>query len=186
MHYVSISITVNLALEHLLANRKWPYALSKNAHYDIYIGVDVHDRYVGLTFFYKNGEKIYFDSKKVPMKTGFKRAEKIRSKDLVEKIYEKLKAHIPLHCNNPNGIVLIRDGRSFGEEEKALLEVIEKERRLELCFEGDRIHYLRRKGAFYNNELIIRDAAWDCDGFLLQFPSTEQTAVFEPNPPGGC
>ena len=68
----------------------------------------------------------------------------------------------------------------------ALLEVIEKERRLELCFEGDRIHYLRRKGAFYNNELIIRDAAWDCDGFLLQFPSTEQTAVFEPNPPGGC
>ena len=69
----------------------------------------------------------------------------------------------------------------------ALLEVIEKERRLELCFEGDRIHYLRRKGAFYNNELIIRDAAWGLDGwFLLQFPSTEQTAVFEPNPPGGC
>ncbi len=120
------SYLFNLALEHLLANRKWPYALSKNAHYDIYIGVDVHDRYVGLTFFYKNGEKIYFDSKKVPMKTGFKRAEKIRSKDLVEKIYEKLKAHIPLYCNNPNGIVLIRDGRSFGEEEKALLEVIEK------------------------------------------------------------
>ena len=67
-----------------------------------------------------------------------------------------------------------------------LLEVIERERRLELCFEGDRIHYLRRKGAFYDNSLEIRGAAWDCDGFLLQFPATEQTTVFEPNPPGGC
>ena len=67
-----------------------------------------------------------------------------------------------------------------------LLELIEKERRLELCFEGDRIHYMRRQGAFYNNELLIRDAEWDCDGFLLQFPSTEETAVFEPNPSGGC
>ena len=120
------SYLFNLALEHLLANRKWPYALEKNSNYDIYIGVDVHDRYLGLTFFYKNGEKIYFDSQKVPMKTGFKRAEKIRSKDLVEKIYGKLKSHIPLHCTDPNGIVLLRDGRSFGEEEKALLEVIDK------------------------------------------------------------
>lgn len=67
-----------------------------------------------------------------------------------------------------------------------LLELIEKERRLELCFEGDRIHYMRRQGAFYKNELLIRDAEWDCDGFLLQFPSTEETAVFEPNPSGGC
>jgi len=71
-------------------------------------------------------------------------------------------------------------------EEENLIEIIENERRLELCFEGDRIHYLRRKGAFYHQELLIRDASWDCDGFLLQFPSTSQTAVFEPNPPGGC
>jgi hypothetical protein len=73
---------------------------------------------------------------------------------------------------------------SIGQEE--LLEIIERERRLELSFEGDRIHYLRRNGAFYNGDLLIRDVDWDCDGFLLQFPSTEQTAVFEPNPSGGC
>ena len=39
-------------------------------------------------------------------------------------IYEKLKLYIPKYANNPNGIVILRDGRSFGEEEKALENVI--------------------------------------------------------------
>ncbi len=118
------SYLFNLGLELLLVNRKWPYSLSRSLNYDIYVGIDVHDRYVGFTFFYKNGEKLFFDSKRVPKKTGFKRAEKIRAKDISEKLIEKLEHHIPKYCPNPNGIVMIRDGRSFSEEEKALKKVI--------------------------------------------------------------
>src|SRR6266542_736270 len=54
------SYLLNLVLEHLIVNRKWPYALSENLYYDVYIGIDVHDRYAGFTFFFRNGENIFF------------------------------------------------------------------------------------------------------------------------------
>lgn len=112
-------------MEHLIVNRKWAFALSKNLHYDIYIGVDVHERYAGFTFFFKNGEHIFFFPEQVPKKNKSQRAEKLKAALLYKMIYEKLKLFIPKYAANPNGIVIIRDGRSFGEEEKALNSVIE-------------------------------------------------------------
>ncbi len=118
------SYLTNLVLEHLIVNRKWPYALAKKLHYDIYIGIDVHDRYAGFTFFFRNGENIFFFPEQVPLKNRSQRAEKLKANLLTKVIYEKLKMFIPEFCQNPNGIVIIRDGRSFGEENKALNSVI--------------------------------------------------------------
>lgn len=118
------SYLTNLVLEHLIVNRKWPYALSKDLHYDIYIGIDVHDRYAGFTFFFKNGENIFFFPEQVPLKNRSQRSEKLKANLLNKVIYEKLKMFIPKFCPTPNGIVIIRDGRSFGEENKALSSVI--------------------------------------------------------------
>ena len=114
----------NLALEHLQMNRKWPYALARGLHYDIYIGIDVHNRHAGFTFFFKNGQQIFFKSHQVPKKNKSQRAEKLRSGLLIEVLYERLKTYIPNYAPNPNGIAIIRDGRSFGEEEKALQTII--------------------------------------------------------------
>ena len=70
--------------------------------------------------------------------------------------------------------------------DQELLDIINRERRLELCFEGDRLIDLKQHGAFYEQDLEIRNALWNCDGFLLQFPATSQTNLFIQNPPGGC
>jgi hypothetical protein len=118
------SYLFNLVMEHLLVNRKWPYALAKNLHYDIYIGVDVHDRYAGFTFFFKNGEEIFFAYEPVPKKNRSQRAEKLKASLLIKVIYENLKTYIPKYAINPNGIIIIRDGRSFGEEDKALTSIV--------------------------------------------------------------
>ena len=67
-----------------------------------------------------------------------------------------------------------------------LLDIIKRERQLELCFEGDRLYVLKQHGVFYEQDLEIRNALWSCDGFLLQFPATSQTNLFVQNPPGGC
>jgi hypothetical protein len=120
------SYLFNLVMEHLILNKKWPYSLAKNCNYDIYIGIDVHERYAGFVFFYKNGDQIFFDYERVPKKNAANRSEKLK-KDLIKgKILPKLLSHIPKYVPNPNGIVIIRDGRSFGEEELALLEVLDE------------------------------------------------------------
>lgn len=118
------SYLLNLVLEYLIVNRKWPYALAKDLHYDVYIGIDVHDRYAGFTFFFKNGENIFFIPERVPLKNRADRTEKLKAGLLTRVIYEQLKLMLPHFCPDPNGIVIIRDGRSFGEEGKALKDVI--------------------------------------------------------------
>lgn len=119
------SYLFNLMTEYLLVNRKWPYALVNNLHYDVYIGIDVHDRYAGFTFFYKNGEHIFFDHKRVPKKASGNRAEKLKKGLITEMLLKKLEVHLPKYAPNPNGIVIVRDGKSFGEEHLALDQVIE-------------------------------------------------------------
>ena len=113
-----------LSTSYLLMNRVFPYALHQPLNYDIYIGIDVHDRAGGFVFFYKNGEKIFFDTIPVPYKNRHSRAEKLTEEQIFDKIYEKLKIHIPKVCQNPNGIVLVRDGRSHGGETVALQRAI--------------------------------------------------------------
>lgn len=113
-----------LILQHLIINRKWPFALAKDSHYDIYIGVDVHDRYAGFTFFLKNGENIFFTHERVMKKMTGQRAEKLTTGLLYNKLYDKLKTFISSNCPSPNGIVIIRDGKSFDEEHQALEKVL--------------------------------------------------------------
>jgi hypothetical protein len=68
----------------------------------------------------------------------------------------------------------------------ALLDHIRDERRLELCFEGDRLFQLKRLGLM-GAITQIRNAPWDCNGSVLQFPNSEQTGGgFQMNPQGGC
>jgi len=120
------SYTSNLFFEYLIVNQKWAYALAGPLNNDIYIGLDVHDHYAGFIFFYKNGEKIVFDYAEVSNKTGTFRNEKISAKVIIDKLLINLKRHIPTYAKNPNSIILIRDGRSFGEETKAIKVVLEE------------------------------------------------------------
>jgi starch-binding outer membrane protein, SusD/RagB family len=74
-----------------------------------------------------------------------------------------------------------------GESADNILATVELERRKEFFGEGDRVHYMRRKGAFYaRSSTVIRGVNWDCDGLTLQFPSNEKSAVFIFNPTGNC
>lgn len=60
------------------------------------------------------------------------------------------------------------------------------ERRLEMVFEGDRVHQLKRQ-AIEGDVTEIRDAPWDCAGLVIQFPNSEGTVQgFIFNPEGGC
>jgi starch-binding outer membrane protein, SusD/RagB family len=67
-----------------------------------------------------------------------------------------------------------------------VLDVIRLQRRLEFFCEGDRVQSLKRRGAFLNAGLKIRNAPWNCAGLALQFPSTETGAGFVFNASGGC
>lgn len=65
------------------------------------------------------------------------------------------------------------------------LAKIREERRKEMCFEGDRVSDLKRRGAGGEN-IVIRNAPWNCPGMVLQYPATENTIGFEFNQEGGC
>lgn len=61
-----------------------------------------------------------------------------------------------------------------------------EEFRKETISEGLRIDQIRRQGAMGEN-IIVRDAPWDCPGMAIQFPNSEFTgAAFVGNPEGGC
>ena len=58
--------------------------------------------------------------------------------------------------------------------------------RIELVGEGKYTEQLRRYGVMGEN-IIIRDAPYDCPGMAIQFPNAESTVIgFELNPEGGC
>jgi starch-binding outer membrane protein, SusD/RagB family len=68
----------------------------------------------------------------------------------------------------------------------AVLDAVRLQRRLEFFCEGDRVQSLKRRGAFLDHGLTIRNAPWSCAGLALQFPSTETGAGFVFNASGGC
>lgn len=67
-----------------------------------------------------------------------------------------------------------------------IIEEARFERRIEMVGEGDRIQQIKRLGAIENENIEVRDDAWDCNGMILQFPAIEETDVFPLNPTGGC
>jgi hypothetical protein len=116
----------NTLFEYLIINRKWPFSLEKNLHHDLYIGIDAHDFYAGFCFFFGNGEKIVFDIDEVAKSVGSFRNEKINYKIISDKIVAVLSRHLKVSDFKPRSIVILRDGVSYGEEEKALVNALER------------------------------------------------------------
>lgn len=73
-----------------------------------------------------------------------------------------------------------------GSTATQIIEAARYQRRMELMFEGDRIHDLKRLAAVEKQNIIVRGHSWDCRGFILQFPISDQTSIFPLNPTGGC
>ncbi|SMC54016.1 hypothetical protein SAMN04488101_101208 [Pedobacter nyackensis] len=122
----------NTIFEYLIVNKKWPYALAKDLNHDLYIGIDAHEFFAGFVFFFKNGEKIVFDVEQVAKATGSFRNEKINYAVIQDKIVKVLSRHLNIGEDAPRSIVILRDGVSFGEEEKALVGAMEELERMKL------------------------------------------------------
>jgi hypothetical protein len=62
------------------------------------------------------------------------------------------------------------------------------ERELEMVGEGNRLNEIKRIGARSGVNVDRRGSVWNCNGFILQFPKSEQDAFssFQMNPEGGC
>ena len=67
-----------------------------------------------------------------------------------------------------------------------IIDATRSQRRIELLFQGDRTNEIKRLGAIESQNIYVRGHRWDCAGFVLQFPITEKTSIFEINPTGGC
>ncbi len=119
------SYQVNTLFKYLIVNKKWPYALANDLNYDLYIGIDAHEFFAGFAFFFKNGEKIVFDIEKTAKKAGnVFRNEKVNADVIKRKIVEVLSRHVDSGEEFPKSIVILRDGKSWGEEQKALMAAI--------------------------------------------------------------
>jgi hypothetical protein len=121
-----LSYQTNTLFEHLIINKKWPFAFAEKLNHDIYIGIDAHEFYAGFCFFFGNGEKIVFEVDKVSKGTGTFRNEKINYKVIADKIFAVLSRHLSVTDEKPGSIVILRDGVSYGEEEKALQDAIQR------------------------------------------------------------
>jgi hypothetical protein len=65
-------------------------------------------------------------------------------------------------------------------------DIARQQYRIETIGEGKYVEQLRRRGALGEN-IIIRDAPYNCPGMAIQFPNAESTVIgFELNPEGGC
>lgn len=70
---------------------------------------------------------------------------------------------------------------------QALVDEVRLQRRLEMHLEGDRLFQLKRIGAIHAPTTKIRNAPWNCNGMVLQFPASAGTVKgFIFNPEGGC
>ena len=86
-------------------------------------------------------------------------------------------------------------GRAFGaglndlsasSTASQVIEAARREYRIETMGEGKWINQLKRIGAKGEN-IVVRNAPWNCPGMSLQFPNSEFTsALFVGNPEGGC
>jgi hypothetical protein len=73
-----------------------------------------------------------------------------------------------------------------GATTEEIIAEARRQYRIELIGEGKYTEQLRRYGVMGEN-IIIRDAPYDCPGMAIQFPNAESTVIgFELNPEGGC
>lgn len=100
----------NCAFGMLVVNRKWPWALARPLHYDVYIGIDVLNRMAGLTFLYHHGQQIFF--RDYPCK----QKERLTTPQLREILVEHLRQDLQALDLRPRSVVIHRDGRTFASE----------------------------------------------------------------------
>jgi len=131
------SYLANTLFEHLIINKKWAYALAKNLNHDLYIGIDAHEFYAGFCFFFGNGETIVFDVDKTAKGTGTFRNEKINYRVIEDKIVEVLQRNLEIGEHNPRSIIILRDGVSYGEEEKALSNALQRLEKMNLLIKAE-------------------------------------------------
>jgi hypothetical protein len=112
--------------DYLIVNKKWAFTLAERLHHDIYIGIDAHEFFAGFCFFFGNGDKIVFEVDEIAKGTGTYRNEKINYKVISDKIYTVLKRHLKITDEKPKSIVILRDGVSYGEEERALADALKR------------------------------------------------------------
>jgi hypothetical protein len=75
---------------------------------------------------------------------------------------------------------------SSGSTPAEVIAAARREYRIETMGEGKWIDQLKRIGAKGEN-IVVRNAPWNCPGMALQFPNSEFTsALFVGNPEGGC
>ena len=69
-----------------------------------------------------------------------------------------------------------------------IIQTIRGERMIEMYFENNRLHELKRQALRDSPNLLIRGAPWDCAGLVCQIPDNELKGNpnMEPNPQGGC
>lgn len=69
-----------------------------------------------------------------------------------------------------------------------LIQTIRGERMIEMYFENNRLHELKRQALRDSPNLLIRGAPWDCAGMVCQLPDGELKGNPDmlPNPQGGC
>ncbi len=92
-----------------------------------------------------------------------------------------------------NDLNMIRDragltSLSASASSGQVLQTIRDDRRIELYFENDRLHELKRIAVHDSPDMVIRGADWDCPGMVCQIPDNELTGNpdMEPNPEAGC
>ncbi|MFA7155665.1 MAG: hypothetical protein WC112_08050 [Proteiniphilum sp.] len=100
----------NVALGLLQVNRKWPWVLEASLHYDAYVGIDVKNHTLGVSFVYQNGKQVIVRSERSQQK------EKLLSKMMRTLINEHVATDIQNHSLNISSLVLHRDGRTYPEE----------------------------------------------------------------------
>ena len=80
------------------------------------------------------------------------------------------------------GIALLNEGSPAA----IIIEHARRERIKEMIGEGRYAYDLKRRGA-KGEDIMVRDAPWDCPGMILQFPNSESTSTnFIMNETGGC
>lgn len=69
-----------------------------------------------------------------------------------------------------------------------VINTVRAERELEMVGEGNRTQEIKRIGVRNKVSVDRRGSPWNCNGFILQFPKSEQDAYapFQLNPEGGC
>jgi hypothetical protein len=110
----------NIALGMLSANRKWPWALASQLHYDMYIGVDVLNRIAGITCVYGAGASIFFRDYRSTQ------PERLSAAQMRQMVIDALGTDLLQLGLRPHSVVMHRDGRSFASERRGLHAAIDK------------------------------------------------------------